>query len=467
MSATKNLTHLISNCVGRTFMMIALAFVLPLLGLSTAQEARSIVKSHSVRAANRFPDAGEAPVPGWSGPVFHLSQDYPRSRPLPEKMPWKKYRFDDPNEWKQYLDAVLTYCLDGNREVDWDVQRNPVRKWYHAPWMHWGTNGREFIHGLTHERVSLPGELAPTQKSTFQNWAVGFYNQPGGWILGKVWADPNNPNPEAFHDFPDGTVSIKLLFSLADPSEVPYIAGSKEWDAYIYTKTETPTNPNGARTVQKMRLLQVDIAVRDTRNDANTGWVFATYTVNGALAGADPYKKLIPVGIMWGNDPQLSSKGALAQTLINESADLPAQHLGWNGRLNGPVDNPLSSCLSCHSTSQWKALAGLTPPRTSVQGSAEWMEWFRNIRAGTSFSQNAKSLDYSLQLGVGMQNFYAWKAIVESRGGVNNSTPSRINTLGLVGGVALKKQEARQSVYTFTRAPEQEPEPSPPQEQHK
>jgi hypothetical protein len=27
--------------------------------------------------------------------------------------------------------------------------------------------------------------------------------------------------------------------------------------------------------------------------------------------------------------------------------------LGWGERLNGPIDNPASACLSCHMTAQW------------------------------------------------------------------------------------------------------------------
>ena len=68
-----------------------------------------------------------------------------------------------------YLKAVFDYVLEGNGEVDWVVQNNRVRTWYHTPWMHNGPKGREFVRGLTRERTtprpatSGAGELGPLQ----------------------------------------------------------------------------------------------------------------------------------------------------------------------------------------------------------------------------------------------------------------------------------------------------------------
>jgi len=61
-----------------------------------------------------------------------------------------------------------------------------------------GCTGRPWqgtIHGLTFERMSLPGELAPEQKRTLQNWAVGMYNAPGGLTIGKS-GQPSKPEYE-------------------------------------------------------------------------------------------------------------------------------------------------------------------------------------------------------------------------------------------------------------------------------
>jgi hypothetical protein len=373
------------------------------------------------------------PLPGWTGPVFELSQDYPKSQPKPEAYPWKQYDFR--TQWREYAMSVLQYCSEGNLEVDWVVQKNKVRRWYHAPWLHWGLNGREFIHGLTRERVTEPKELAPTQTSEFQNWAVGMYNAPGGYVIGRVWRNPQKPDPSQAK-FPDGTAAVKLLFTEASVDQVPYLKGSKEWQAYIYQDVVTPLNPlvssaaapDMPRVVKTLRLLQIDIAVRDSRADATTGWVFGTFTYNASIPGNTDWDRIVPVGLMWGNDPgvtaeMVQSGTKLQETIINPSPDLPRQHLGWGGRLNGPVDNPMSSCLSCHSTGQFPTDTPLLPPTGVTPGSQEWMGWFRNVKAGEPFSPGHQSLNYSLQLASGIQKFNVWKALADSRGGAFNAAP--------------------------------------------
>jgi hypothetical protein len=355
-----------------------------------------------------FPDTA-IPLPaGWNGPVFHLSQNYPQQVSA-DSYPW--LQFDPTHDPDKYMFAVLQYCLDGNVQVDWVLQTNPKRGWFHAPWLHFGAHGREPIHGLTFERMSLPGELAPQQTSVLQNWAVGMYNAPGGYTIGKVWQNPIAPETKAAV-FPPNTVSIKLLFTAGDPSQVPFLAGSKTWPAYIYASTQN-TGAGAPRVVKNLYLLQVDVAVRDPRFNSTTGWIFGTFIYDGRNQGDNPYAKLRPVGLMWGNDPGLGpsqyQQGARAQqTLLYKPTQPIMRHVGWLGRLDGPVDNPKSSCLSCHSTSQWPVSAPMTPPANTPEGSAAWMQWFRNIPAAQPFSPNSTSLDYSLQLAVGIQNLAAW-----------------------------------------------------------
>lgn len=377
------------------------------------------------KSAQLFPDSRDKPLSGWTSPVFHLSQDYPTEEPTPEDLPWTKFKVDA--QWKEYLNSVLAYALEGNKDDEhWDVRNNRVRKWYHAPWLHWGVFGREFIHGLTHERVSEPGELARTQTSRFQNWAVGMYNAKGGYTIRQVWKDPDNPDPTAAK-FPEGTVSVKLLFTQANEKEVPYLKGAKEWDAYIYKETLVPPNTLTERVVQKMRLLQIDVAVRDSHAAPETGWVFGTFIYNGDLHGS-LWERLVPVGITWGNDPKISLSDLrngknLSESIINTSKDVPFQHLGWGGRLNGPVDNPLSSCISCHSVAQAPVTVPLIPPTPIEQDSDEWRKWFRNLGASEPFCEGATSLGYSLQLAVGIRNFREWQRLVNNKGAENPTDP--------------------------------------------
>ena len=346
----------------------------------------------------QFPDAHDPPPAGWTGPVFHLRQDYPQTLPPTGTRPWTSISFKtQPND---YMKAVLTYALEGNKEVDFVVQNNATRGWYHAPWMHAGTAGREFVHGLTKERSSRPGELHANQTGTFENWAVSVYNPRGGYTFGRVWKDPDAPNP-ALAKFPVGTVAVKLIFTEAPVSQVPYLAGSVEWQADINRASNAGARPT-------LRLLQVDVAVRDSRATTTTGWVFGTFIYDGNAPGATPWERLVPVGLMWGNDPtRIHTAQALQESKINADLHIP-QHLGFEKRLNGPVDNPRSSCLSCHSTAQIntnlsRASRDAIPPANASLATLKM--YFRNIKSGVPFDAGARSLDYSLQLQNGIANW--------------------------------------------------------------
>ena len=387
--------------------------------------------------ATPFPDAHEAPPAGWKGPVFKLRQDYPATKPATEALPWDK--IDPKTNGVAYAKAVLAYIYDGNVAVDFQVEKNKVRNWYHAPWMHAGEKGREFVHGLTRERTSPPKELAPTQTSRFQNWAVSIYNAPGGFTIGQVWKDHAAPNPGAAQ-FPVGTVGAKLLFTEANEKEVPYMKGAFEWDANV----NQPMNDPNTRKVSKMRLLQIDIAVRDARVDSLTGWVFGTFTYDGNAPGATALDRMVPIGVMWGNDPTVkpSSKGKLLETAINPDLKVP-QHLGWGGRLNGPVDNPMSSCLSCHSVSQYQSAAPMMPPNNATEN--QRMNWFRNIKSTEAFTAGQTPLDYSLQLSVGIINCIDAKACVVP----SAAPPAKSMAPGAKG--AKKAAPAKVTIYKPTR----------------
>jgi hypothetical protein len=64
---------------------------------------------------------------------------------------------------------------------------------------------------LTGERGSRPFELSATQTQTYRNFAVGFYNDKGGYTLGEVWHDPAAPNTKGV-SFPEGTVPPQLFW---------------------------------------------------------------------------------------------------------------------------------------------------------------------------------------------------------------------------------------------------------------
>ena len=358
----------------------------------------------------RFCDAMMKPIAGWTGHVFRLAQDYPAAAPA-DHMPWLK--FDPHTQGNAYLQSVLDYFYEGNIqptvEESFDPAQNNVRKWYNAPWQDFGKGGREFIHGLTRERVTGPRELdAVHQTLSWNNYAVGFYNAPGGMIIGRVWTNHGKPDP-SLASMPEGTVAAKLLFTTATVEQAPFLAGSPEWSGYIYadphiSTSGIPDDPaKRVRAVVKVRLLQIDIAVKDSRAGSTTGWIMGTFVYGGGPGGpaGAGWTNVAPVGIMWGNDPAaLASGGPLSETVLNPAVSMP--HVGYLGRLNGPVDNPNSACLSCHATAE--AMPGDGQSKMIAKNAGD-PKWFRNIPSGTPFDPGFHSTDYSLQLSVGIANF--------------------------------------------------------------
>lgn len=392
-----------------------------------------------------FKDYGYAPPAGeYSGPLFKLSQDYPKRRPDADNLPLM-LATDFTKDWRTYLMQARDYCFEGNLEADWRVENNKVRKWYHAPWLDYGVDGREAIHGLTREVQLSVGQLAATH--TYKNataYAMAIYNEFGAFEIGRVWQNHNDPEPStaANEGFPTGTVVCKLIFvgMPADVREaqVPYLQNPLLWQAYGYDY-----GSESERKVQDVALLQMDIMVRDTR--APYLWVFGTFQYNGALKNENPWFNLVPVGVQWGNNPEvvgeipvLNEKGKfpsftpvtttpindkLTNTRINPDKDLPATHLGWGGRLSGPADSPWSSCFSCHMTASYpvQPMSGafIDAADRPVSGTLDWdrwwMQWFQNNPWPRQFyvvprpkanPPAINSLDFSWQLALGIRNFY-------------------------------------------------------------
>ena len=361
-------------------------------------------------AAHAFRNAVENPPAGWTGNVFKLSHAYPVEKPAvpADGYPWEK--FDFKTQPGEYMAAVLAHARADLDAVDWDPTKLAKPNWFHAPWMAEGNengNGREFVRGMTKERGSRAGELSPAQTTNYiGNYAVGFYNDLGGWTFGRVWADPGKPDISGGKPvFENGTMAVKLLFTAADPAKpedgAPYLKGSKEWQANVALAFQGPRKP------ETLRLLQVDIAVRDKRNDAVTGWLLGTFVYNGDKPGATPLDRLTPVGLMWGDSPGVKPGGAApSEQWINPDVGT-YQHLGWAGRMNGPVDNPISSCMSCHGGGAETPVVGAMLPPSSASDD-EKLKWFTNVKAGVAKDAGSVSLDYSLQMSVAMQNWQKW-----------------------------------------------------------
>jgi hypothetical protein len=400
-----------------------------------------------------FPSYG-APLPAsYRGPQFHLSQDYPTTAPSSSDLP-VFYKTDFKKNWKMYLLQARSYCLAGNIATNWEVQRNPVRRWYNMPWQHYGQFGREGIDGLTKEAPIAVKQLAPTQTLAGVTYAIGFYNPAGGYTIGQVWKNHDAPDLSAAR-FANGTVMCKLLFANLPTenvaAQVPSLVNPIQWSANVTIANRAPTKTPKisafdsclagsqycARAIRKVTLIQMDLMAKDDR--APTHWIFGTFQYNGTLNHKNHWLNLVPVGLMWGNDPENDVNAsnptpvktiinrALKETVINPDAtELPPTHLGWNSRLNGPVDNPQSSCMSCHMTAELSTTTHAAPypilpmlftpgnKPAPKPGSKEWMLWFRSVFCTTPFDPNGKTdkvlaTDDSLQLAESIQNFYIWR----------------------------------------------------------
>ena len=120
-----------------------------------------------------------------------------------------------------------------------------------------------------------------------------------------------------------------------------------EWEGDIDRASDTGPRP-------KLRLLQLDVAVKDPRANSTTGWVFGTFQYEKAAStSANWWDHLVPVGLMWGSDvTSLKANKPTTQEWINSDRGQKL-HLGRKDQvLNGPIDNPLGSCTACHGFAQ-------------------------------------------------------------------------------------------------------------------
>jgi hypothetical protein len=370
-------------------------------------------------AAKSFPsfEPSQGPPTGWKGPVFKLSQDYPGKVPKGEALPWMKYDFR--TQPREYLMALRAYAYEGNinrgrdaagNTLDWAVLSNPVRRWYHMPWRTPGNNGREFVHGLTMEFPSRPGTLDPGQKNVANTYAVAMYSPVAAFTVGQVWNNPAGPPVQAAANFTEGALIAKLLFTTADPSDVPEAEGAYTWEANIYNDPGC-TKVGCARSVRTVRLFQMDVAVKDSRSP-QTAWVFGTFVYDRTAQGTSIWEKMVPLGLMWGNDPDLTAASpagaAPKESIIFKVGGY--EHLGCHGRLSGPLDNAASACMSCHMAAQYPATSPVPNTKNAKCDDASNAAFWRNLSGREAFAQptsgeKATPLDYSMEMASSVQNY--------------------------------------------------------------
>lgn len=424
------------------------------------------------------------PTPNWTGPVFQLSDAYGTAVPESE-YPWLKFNPFDPSlsqqqkleQAEQYLWAVMDYMQEGNINNgdianDWSLCNNPVRQWFHIPYQTYDPlSGREFVHGLTRE-APVTMTLNEDQHLKTTMWAVGFYNPAAAQSISTVWTGAPEPKmPQENFQFNEGSVIGKLLFTTANPNQYPFLTNVPVWRANIsapeYCSCKSSTGGQCTfkeqteqcpRTVGDVYLLQFDIAVRDERSPV--GWAYGTFVADGQRKAAEvnPWNRISPLGLMWGNDTPPVGTGAAYYpedprtdmkdgVVFFDVADMlnvytNAGHLGCNSRLNGPADNAQSSCLSCHQTASVPDQDNDTPAIMYQFGGfgnsngqcmtepdpldlAIDQVYFASFACSTSFTGPAEivpppqyasgqkdwiSTDFSLQLSISLTQWQEWAA---------------------------------------------------------
>lgn len=451
--------------------------------LETGTFGQTTGNTDTTQCSGWFPD-WTSPHPPASGVAsFQLAQGYPLGSPVLEaapdggiriarwdpppaatdttSAPWLAHDFHLAAERLAYLNDLKEFVLLGMPEVDFVAQRNTHRSWFHVPMMTTSpTARREPYRGVTKERGLRRADhkwILDTASFGLNSYAIGYYNYLGGYTIGQVFnnLDPALSTPQQARFIP-GALVFKLIFAEYDTTKIDAtsdpLVDAPEW------QVQDVGDPNGP--LRHVRLLQVDVAVRDSRSAA-TGWVFATFVYDRTLTSeTNPWRRLTPVGLQWGNDDDVTAAnvGTIDESWLNPS--VPAallrqdgQTFGRNGRLNGPVDNPVSSCLSCHGTSQvvlgaatqdaFRGVA-LFPPDACTD--AQDMKWFRVIGAATPFGVMSSggtgcelvspqpstpplvSLDYSLQLADALESSLFF----------HNPNPCAALATSLVGSVGVR-----------------------------
>jgi hypothetical protein len=375
----------------------------------------------------------------YNGPLFKLSHAWP-AEPLPpiKDPPWSRAIGHGPINVQNaaaYVSALKQYVAPNARKLfldpSWDAAEG---HWYTEPWL---GSVRESIHGTYPAGTFGPSIFPGTGlKTTFDTHVLTFYDERAAYTLYKVWGR-NAMNPTvntANFQFPEGSVVVKAAVFVSDDPAVqsnwwPVTDGAAKWPLFISIPAAKPL----PTSVVNGYVMQFDIIVKDSVAAPKTGWVFSTLVYDSRVRGNDAWDKMVPLGAMWGNDPEANSAlnppPPLKQNWINPSAPkYSKQTLGWGGRLSGPNDGarndiqfgntviknaPNSSCMSCHGPAEWqpkqhKMLSFLLPsyanPKTGpndppfkpcpngnpgdpyicspAPGSADWMRWFQS-RPGT------------------------------------------------------------------------------------
>ena len=385
----------------------------------------------------------------YSGPLFQLSHDYPTTlKPPPANPPWIAALKGQPigkGNAVAYVNALKAYVTPAMKQLIFDYANWNAAKagWYNEPWL---ASIRESIYG-TYVGSEFPASTFSQSGLTVDmtTYVLTFYDQIGGYTLGQVWGTTAmTPTINSTtSQFAEGAIVVKMALTSATPAQWPVLVGSAQVPIYV-----TPPNgkPDAPPALMNGSLMQFDIIVKDSKTAPKTGWVFTTLVYDKSAPGKDAWDKMIPLGAMWGNDPDVNSaanpSAPLSETVINPVA--PAYStatLGWGGRMSGPNDGAVvapayyngqtypsvaaSSCMSCHGPAEYPMQSFLLPTPTlppttqgdalviNVPGSAPWFNWFQD-RPG-NVPQDAGTVPFDYDMTFAFKSLPAWAKATQNK----------------------------------------------------
>jgi len=398
----------------------------------------------------------------YSGTLYTLHSHYPKIYEKTLPMPWRDVLKGKPltkENAHAYVLALKKYVKKSAKDfLDNPEQWNQSSQkgWYGMLWAgdsveKTGWEGRDAIYG-TYTGQIMAKEVYSEYGLTvdIRNHAGIYYNEAAAYTLHKVWEVCNEKTkecvPSIMNDeaqFKEGAIVIKAAGVTATPEEWPVLKGAAKWQVYRKPFDLNGTIIDAKPKVTDLRVGIFDIIVKDSVASPKTGWVFSTLVYDRNANGNSVWDRMVPLGAIWGNDPDVNSAQnphqELMENYINPNA--PAwtkETLGYGGRMSGPFDIAVkynvevngtmvkalrsSSCLSCHGTSSYlpdnyhmntflypaKEYKN-KPWKMYTPGSKKWNEWFQD-RAGDipqSQEKGAIALDYSTFLEAVLMNYAA------------------------------------------------------------
>jgi hypothetical protein len=329
-------------------------------------------------------------------PDFELRADYENA--FPADMPWREAELDisKPNDAQKLALILQQYAYEemANRNDSPDQnfipKRNTKRFWCHMPWLNQGANGREGVHGLTQERNLQPSKDIWPDAPLGGDWGVAFFNSVGCAAIQAVFGSKTHPLKQPrweFANFKDGAVVYKILFTTA--VDFKPIKNAFTWQANVNLPHETD------RTIRPMKHIQMDIGIKDRQlkgllSDASgplaNGWAMLTYYYDESYESPLPASLNLPEGLRHMRPMGIQTGFDEAGTML-----FPGSRTNQvRNMLNGPADNPKSSCMGCHAT------AGTMQPM--APGVTTTKEWRDHVESGLA-------MDFGQQFALAKRNY--------------------------------------------------------------